>query len=153
MIDEVRITNLVPHAGSMCLLEWVIDWDESQIRAGSLAHRRPEHPLRREGRIDPVILCEYGAQAMAAHGGLLARRVGLLASPGFLVSLREVRLAGVTLERLEGPLEVSARRLYGDAHGWQYAFAVHHAGQELAVGRAAVVLRQNVALPSRSAGR
>jgi len=137
---SVEVADLVPHAGSMCLLEWVERWDEAELLAGSLSHRRADNPLLRDGRLHPVMLCEYGAQAMAVHGGLLARRLGERAAPGLLVSLRDVWLAAGTVEGLEGPLEIHAQRLHGDARGWQYAFSVSHAGSGLARGRAAVVL-------------
>ncbi|MBS0376107.1 MAG: phosphotransferase [Proteobacteria bacterium] len=136
------IRELVPHAGLMCLLERVLAWDERRVRIATATHRRADNPLRRGGRLDPVCLCEYGAQAMAVHGGLLAHRDGTRAMPGLLVSLREVWLAAGTVEALPGELEVSAERLHGDGHGWQYAFRIEHAGRELARGRAAVVLRR-----------
>ncbi|MBS0396074.1 MAG: phosphotransferase [Proteobacteria bacterium] len=138
---EPPIAALVPHAGLMCLLERVLDWDERHLRAATATHRRADNPLRRDGRLDPVCLCEYGAQAMAVHGGLLAHRDGGRAAPGMLVSLREVWLAPGTVEALPGELEVSAERLHGDASGWQYAFVVTHQGEVRARGRAAVVLR------------
>jgi predicted hotdog family 3-hydroxylacyl-ACP dehydratase len=137
----VDIRALVPHAGLMCLLEEVLAWDDTRVLLGSRTHQRLDHPLRREGRLDALHLCEYGAQAMAVHGGLLARRDGGRARPGLLVSLRDVWLAGCDLAALPGPLRVGAKRLHGDATGWQYAFDAWHGTQLLAKGRAAVVLR------------
>lgn len=136
------IRELVPHAGLMCLLEQVAGWDEAHVVATTRSHQRDDHPLRRNGRLSTVHLCEYGAQAMAVHGGLLAHRDGGRAAPGFLVSLREVWLAPGTIEQLPEPLEVIATRLTGDASGWQYAFLVRHGGVRLAEGRAAVLLRR-----------
>jgi predicted hotdog family 3-hydroxylacyl-ACP dehydratase len=137
----IDIRALVPHAGLMCLLEQLLAWDDAQVLLGSRTHQRADHPLRRAGRLDALHLCEYGAQAMAVHGGLLARRDGARAQPGMLVSLREVQLAGVDLALLPGPLRIGARRLHGDAGGWQYSFDAWHGTQLLAKGRAAVVLR------------
>jgi predicted hotdog family 3-hydroxylacyl-ACP dehydratase len=138
MID---LRTLVPHAGLMCLLEDVLHWDDTHVLLGTRTHQHADHPLRRSGRLDAVHLCEYGAQAMAVHGGLLARRDGGRALPGMLVSLRDVTLAGVDLATLPGPLRIGAERLHGDATGWQYAFQAWHGTQLLAKGRAAVVLR------------
>ncbi len=136
------IRDLLPHAGAMCLLEEIVAWDDGQVLLATRSHARADNPLRRAGRLDMLHLCEYGAQAMAVHGGLLAHREGGRAAPGFLVSLRDVWLAAGELAQLPGPLEVRARRLHGDASGWQYAFEVGHAGSRLASGRAAVVLRR-----------
>jgi predicted hotdog family 3-hydroxylacyl-ACP dehydratase len=135
------IAELVPHAGLMCLLEEVLAWDSEQVLLGTRSHQRADHPLRCAGRLDALHLCEYGAQAMAVHGGLLARRDGARAAPGMLVALREVSLAGADLASLAGPLRIVARRLHGDATGWQYGFEAWHGTERLAAGRAAVVLR------------
>jgi predicted hotdog family 3-hydroxylacyl-ACP dehydratase len=141
MISGPELRDLLPHAGLMCLLEEVIDWDDAQVLLGTRTHLATDNPLRRDGRLDMLHLCEYGAQAMAVHGGLLAHREGRRAAPGLLVSLRDVRLAGGDLSAEAGTLDVRARRLHGDAGGWQYGFEVTHSGALLASGRAAVVLR------------
>lgn len=64
---------LIPHQGSMCLLDSVAHWDDVRIHARSGSHARDDNPLRRDGRLRALHLCEYGAQAMAVHGGLLAQ--------------------------------------------------------------------------------
>lgn len=131
--------SLIPHREAMCLLEEVVAWDAERIHARSDTHRDPAHPLRSDGKLRAVHLCEYGAQAMAVHGGLLARAAGERAAPGFLVSLRAVDLHVERFDDLPGPLDVHAERLLGGDGGWQYAFRVEHAGAVLASGRAAVI--------------
>jgi predicted hotdog family 3-hydroxylacyl-ACP dehydratase len=136
-----RIADLVPHAGKMCLLETIVHWDDSHVVASTSTHLDPANPLRRDGRLDSINLCEYGAQAMAVHGGLLAQREGRPARPGFLVSLRDVWVAGADAGAGATPLVVVARRVHGDPAGWQYDFEVSRDGQKLASGRATVALR------------
>jgi predicted hotdog family 3-hydroxylacyl-ACP dehydratase len=136
------IADLIPHSGSMCLLERIVAWDDTHVHLATQSHARADNPLRHAGHLSVVMLCEYGAQATAVHGGLLASRTGGRAPPGFLVSLREVSLAGVALEALSGDIEVKATRLHGDGNGWQYSFAVSHAGHTLASGRTAIMLRR-----------
>ena len=141
--DPARIGDLgelIPHAGGMCLLEAVLAWDEQTIRCTTHSHRDPRNPLRSGDRLSALHLCEYGAQAMAVHGGLLARRDGGLARPGMLVSLREVRLHVQRIDGLDGGIDVEATRLLGSADHWQYGFRVLHRATLLAEGRAAVVL-------------
>lgn len=135
-----RLEDLVPHAGSMCLLEYVLDCTPERILTGTGTHRCEDNPLRSRGRLRAVHLCEYGSQAMAVHGGLLAREAGGRAPPGMLVSLREVSFGIGFLEALPGDLMVEATRLHGTPAGWQYAFRVTHEGVELAHGRATVIL-------------
>jgi predicted hotdog family 3-hydroxylacyl-ACP dehydratase len=132
---------LIPHAGAMCLLDEVVEWDEAAIHARSASHRRADNPLRSDGRLRAVHLCEYGAQAMAVHGGLVARAAGSAVAFGLLVSLRDVVLHVARLDDLPGALDVHAERLLGDAAAWQYAFRITHAGALLATGRAAVLAR------------
>jgi len=135
------IEGMIPHAGGMCLLERVLEWDAGHVVAATTTHLRPDNPLRSSGRLRAVHLCEYGAQAMAVHGGLLAAADGGRAPPGVLVSLRDVVLGAAFVDDLAGELRVEAARLHGTPGSWQYRFVVSHGGRELAAGRAAVMLR------------
>jgi len=138
-IGRAVIESLIPHAGAMCLLERVVSWDNNRIVLLTATHRATDNPLRYAGRLRALHLCEYGAQAMAIHGGLLARASGSKAEPGVLVSLREVRLHCAFIEALDGELEVAAQRLLAGPGSWQYSFTVHHHATLLAEGRAAVI--------------
>jgi len=131
--------ELIPHKGTMCLLDEVVAWTDEAIHARSRSHRREDNPLRSDGRLRAVHLCEYGAQAMAVHGGLVARAAGGVAAPGFLVSLRAVELEVARIDDLEHALDVHAERLLGSDASWQYAFRIEHAGVVIARGRAAVM--------------
>ena len=136
------IAQLVPHAGTMCLLEELDDWNDEHVIARTRSHLSRSNPLARDGRLHAIHLCEYGAQAMALHGGLLAHRDGGGPVPGFLVALRDVHLARFDAGESPSPLIVEARRLHGDATGWQYDFTVTREGARLASGRATIVLRR-----------
>jgi predicted hotdog family 3-hydroxylacyl-ACP dehydratase len=139
--DRAAIRALVPHAGAMCLWDAVVRWDASSIRLRAHGHRDPAHPLRSGGRLRAVHLCEYGAQAMAVHGGLRAQASGGAARPGLLVALRAVALHVARVDDLPDALECEARMLAEGADSQQYAFRIEHAGALLAEGRAAVMLQ------------
>jgi predicted hotdog family 3-hydroxylacyl-ACP dehydratase len=141
VIGRDAILALIPHQHGMCLLDGVQAWDETTLHAISDSHRRPDHPLRRDGRLEALHLCEYGAQAMAVHGGLLAAREGRRARPGMLVSLRGVELHCERLDTLAGRLEVHAILLQAGEASQQYEFRIQHEGALLAAGRAAVMLQ------------
>ena len=139
MLPKSDWGHLIPHAGTMCLLDHVLAWDAATLHATSTGHCRADHPLRGPRGLHAVHLAEYGAQAMAVHGALLARARGSeTVRPGMLVALREVALM---LEYVpdDGRLDVHAQCLYADDAGAQYAFRVEHDGQLLASGRAAVI--------------
>jgi len=143
------IAALIPHQGAMCLLERVEYCDGERIVCSTRSHAAPDNPLRgfgpslgsaAGGRLAAVHLCEYGAQAMAVHGGLLAKQAGAQADPGLLVSLREVKFAVSHVDE-PGALEVHARRLHDSEAGWQYEFEVRATPRVLASGRAMVMKR------------
>jgi predicted hotdog family 3-hydroxylacyl-ACP dehydratase len=139
MLDKAHWQRLIPHRGAMCLLDAVSAWDEAGIHARAGTHRDPGNPLRADGRLHAVNLCEYGAQAMAVHGGLLAQREGGAATSGLLVSLREVKLHVARIDDLPHDLDVHARKIAVGAGALQYAFRIEHAGAVIAEGRAAVM--------------
>lgn len=124
----------------MSLLDHVVAWDDARIHMRSASHRDPANPLRSDGMLRALHLCEYGAQAMAVHGGLIARAAGGVALPGYLVSLRAVELHVARIDDLAGALDVRAERLLGGESSWQYAFRIEHAGAMLVNGRAAVMV-------------
>ncbi len=141
------IAALIPHQGLMCLWEQVVTWDAQRIVLRSQAHRSVEHPLRCGQRLRALHLCEYGAQAMAVHGGLLGRAAASMPiSPaipvrlGMLVALRGVQLHVTDLHDLPQAIECEAEVLLQMENSQQYAFRIVHAGQPLAEGRATVML-------------
>ncbi|WP_061133666.1 hotdog family protein [Caballeronia fortuita] len=139
MLDRDWIAARIPHDGGMCLLDAVLAWDAHRIRCTATSHLRPDNPLRSKGRLASVCGIEYAAQAMATHGALVGANE---AKPrvGMLTSLRGVALHVERLDTLDGPLDIEAERIGGDASTVLYRFAVHCAGQLLLSGRAAVIL-------------
>lgn len=140
MLPKADWAHLIPHAGSMCLLDEVVEWDAMRLHARSASHQRADNPLRADGMLHAVNLCEYAAQAMAVHGALREREAGGAARPGFLVALREVSLQVERIDGLPGRLQVHVECLIAMADSLQYAFHVEHRGSVLARGRAAVML-------------
>jgi predicted hotdog family 3-hydroxylacyl-ACP dehydratase len=142
MINKDEIRALIPHSGLMCLLDSVIEWDDQSIICISSTHREPANPLRREGKLSAVHAFEYGAQAAAVHGGLRARAAGTMAPPGYLVALRDAHLHLVRLDDVPSPLEVCARRLFGDSANTIYECRISADGALLADGRITIMLRE-----------
>lgn len=124
----------------MCLLDAIVRWDAQHIQLTATTHRSPNNPLRSpDGRLRSLHLCEYGAQAMAVHGGLLARAAGADVKPGMLVALRDFVVHVARIDDLPAALEVQADCLMADTGGSQYRFLITHDGAPLAQGRAAVL--------------
>ena len=149
MIGRTEIEALIPHKGSMSLWDEVLEWDAANIRLRAFNHVDAIHPLRSNDRLRAVHLCEYGAQAMAVHGGLRASETGGAAQPGMLVALRGVQLHVARIDDLSGAIECEAQVLIESEASQQYAFRILHGQTLLAEGRAAVMLQ--AAVPGRSA--
>jgi len=138
-LSKAQWQHLIPHQGAMSLLDTIVAWDERRLHARAISHRDAGNPLRSDDCLRSVHLCEYGAQAMAVHGALLAQRDARLLPRGFLVALRAIKLHVARIDDVEAALEVHAEQLLADAAGLQYAFRVEAAGRLLAEGRAAVI--------------
>ena len=138
-LTRAEIAGLIPHAGAMCLLDGVEDWNENRIRCVSRSHLDTGNPLRADGWLPAVCGIEYAAQAMAIHGGLAG---GACGSPraGYLASVRNVACRRERLDDLKGDLVVEAERLMGDEGRVIYEFRLWVGETEVLSGRAAVVL-------------
>jgi predicted hotdog family 3-hydroxylacyl-ACP dehydratase len=139
MIDKAGIARLIPHAGTMVLLDRVEAWDAGMIRCRASSHRDAGNPLGVGGRLGAACGVEYAAQAMALHGGLTGAVDGRPRS-GYLASLRALTLAVARLDDLAGDLVVEAERLAGEGAAVSYGFRISHEGAVLLSGRAAVIL-------------
>ena len=149
-LTRAGIAALIPHSGTMCLLERLDGWSLQHIVCAAGNHRDPGHPLRtRRGLLVPCAI-EYAAQAMALHGALIGQNAGTPATPGFLASARGAQFHVLRLDDLAVPpgadeLRIEATRQAGDASQILYTYTVHHADRLLAEGRAAVVLNTALA--------
>lgn len=139
MLPQTRaaVARLIPHQGAMCLIESVSACDTDRIACASATHRDPGHPLRRDGALAAICGAEYGLQAMALHGALIA---GMSQPAGFVAALAGVELAVERLDDVPGALEVTATALSRETRGFIYAFAVAGGGRVLVSGRGTVVL-------------
>lgn len=140
-LDREALCRLIPHAGGMCLLDAVVAWDGDRIQCRSWSHLKVDNPLRREGRLRALHAVEYGAQAMAVHGGLLARERGeLTGSAAYLAAVRDLQFHVEDLDAAAEPLEVEAERLMATGGNMMYGFAIQYPdGRAIASGRAMVM--------------
>ena len=125
----------------MCLLDEVIQWDNTSITCVTHTHCDPANPLRRQGRLSAVHAFEYGAQATAVHGGLRARSIGEIAPPGYLAALRDARLHVAFLDDITAPLHVYANHLFGDRANTIYECRISAGNVLLASARVTIIQR------------
>jgi predicted hotdog family 3-hydroxylacyl-ACP dehydratase len=139
LIDRVRVVQLVPHSGTMCLLETATSWDDTRIRCTATSHRDLSNPLRRAWGLHAICALEYAAQAMALHGALTMQD-GRRASGGMLAAARDLVLHRARLDQCSEVLTIEAARALGESSRVIYEFRVLDAAGTIAEGRAAVVL-------------
>jgi predicted hotdog family 3-hydroxylacyl-ACP dehydratase len=140
IMDHREIEALIPHSGSMCLIDAVLAWDATSLRCLSRCHQRPDNPMRRaDGTLGAACGIELAAQAMAIHGRLVSGDSGPPVR-GALASVRDVHLRTTTLDDIEGDLTIDAHRLMGDGQGATYRFVIAGGDAELLSGRATVLL-------------
>ena len=138
-MNRDEICRLIPHAERMCLLDAVESWDDERIRCQSHSHLEADHPLQHDGGLSSIHLIEYSAQAMAVHGGLIARKHNEVLSNGYLAMLKEVNIKICELNKINPRLIIVAERLMAVESSFIYQFSVTTDGQTLASGRAIVV--------------
>jgi predicted hotdog family 3-hydroxylacyl-ACP dehydratase len=133
MLGRAEIAARIPHAGRMCLLDRVLDWDGGHIRCAAESHRAADHPLRERDGLPVWAAIEYAAQAAAVHVALLQPS----AQPrlGVLGRLRDVRPGCEWLDRIASELLIEATLVHGDPSGGIYAFEAHGDGRRLLQGR------------------
>jgi len=139
MIERDELCTLIPHAGSMCLLDGVEHWDQTSILCSSKSHLLSHNPLRVNDQLAAVHAIEYGAQAMAVHGGLRAREQGIQTGQGFIAALRNIRLHVDYLHDKTHPLRIKASALLQNSDAMIYQFQVTAGDVALADGRITVV--------------
>lgn len=138
-LDHEQLCQLIPHAGTMCLLDSVSDWDEESIRCRAISQALEDNPLRHNGVVAAINGVEYAAQAMAIHGALLDDDQES-PSIGYLAAVRGVKLESRSLHQ-ESELLISCHRLAGDANGFIYEFEVNGDSSLLLSGRATVIIQ------------
>lgn len=139
MISRQEILELIPHAGPMCLLDSVDSWDMEEIRCTAHSHHDLANPLRSGEMLAAVHGLEYGAQAMAVHGGLLARQRGEPIPGGYLAAVRDLRFEVERLDLLSDPLQVHARCLLVEGGHRIYGIAVQAGEQPVLAVRVTVM--------------
>ena len=74
MLCRRRILQLIPHQGTMCLLDEAVSWSDTTIACRSRSHLAADNPLRRDGELAALCGIEYGLQVAATH---LDNRAGI----------------------------------------------------------------------------
>ena len=141
IMTKAALCRLIPHHGTMCLLDTVERWDDTSLVCTTASHRDETNPLRRDNQLEAICGLEYAAQAMAVHVGLLEQRKGRRLGMGYLGAVKQLTLRTNRLDDAKGDLTVQTTRLVGELGSFIYTFQVSVEGQELLDGRASIFLK------------
>ena len=150
-IDRTWIQRHIPHQGTMCLLESVKQWSDTDIQCRAHSHLALGNPLRNAHGLPISAGIEYAAQAMAVHGALLAP-ADQLPQVGYLTSVRNVEWWAPRLDDAGAELTVQATRISGNEVSLLYDFSILCNDRLLLRGRAGVMIKppaapQNILAP------
>lgn len=133
--NKQEIEAIIPHSGKMCLIELVDLWDIDKIVCRTNSHRDAQNPLRINGELSAINLLEYGAQAIAIHGGLLSKTK----IHGFLAAIRNAKLHVTRIDTLNCEIIIKAKAEIKTENGAVYEFVILAAEEILIEARATVI--------------
>lgn len=133
---QAQFTHLIPHTGTMMLIDQVSSWSTHHIHCISRSHLKQDNPLRLNGSLSAMHLIEYGAQSMAIHGGLLSGK----SSPGFLAAVRGAHFYIDTLDKFTDSLHIKAKAELKIENGAVYSFRITDSQDTLLLDARATVI-------------
>ena len=139
-INRTWIQRHIPHQGTMCLLEAVKHWSDTEIQCSAHSHMALDNPLRNAHGLPVSAGIEYAAQAMAVHGALLAP-VDQVPEVGYLTSVRNVEWWTRRLDDACAELTIQATRISGNEVSLLYDFSILCLDRLLLRGRAGVMIK------------
>ena len=123
IITKTDIEAIIPHAGDMCLLEQVISFSNEEIICRTQSHLNTDNPLKTNGKLSKMHLIEYGAQAIAVHGGLLERDSNNdQPKLGYIATVKAVKWGD--FDPLTELLEIKANAVMRDEISKLYEFTI-----------------------------
>ena len=128
------LDGLIPHGGSMRLLDRVVAYTEHDIECTTSTHSSPGHALRSDDQLSALHLIEYAAQAMAAHGALTSGSV----QAAMLAAVRDIQLHVERIDNIHSRLNIKATRRIAQSRGSIYDFIIRDDRQVLCEGRISI---------------
>lgn len=127
---QVDIERLIPHSEGMCLLEKIIECTPEKIICQTKTHLNDDNPLKIDGVLSKMHLIEYGAQAVAVHGGLIERLSSLESEPklGYIALLKSIKWG--VFNPQTSLLEVQAHLITANDVSKLYEFDIMDATQQ-----------------------
>jgi len=123
------IAELVPHKPPMILIDEVLDFAPTLLRARVTLTEAS--PFVEDGQVPTLVSIEYMAQSIAAFAGLTGRRGGEPVRLGYLIACREMTLAVDSLCAGD-ELEVRVMQVWSDEQLGHFDCVVLRRGETVA---------------------
>lgn len=108
---NVNVTDLLPHAGKMVLLDRVLEYDQQSLVAETVVRN---DGLFSDGETVPAWLgIEYMAQTIAAFGGMMSYQTGTPVNIGFLLGSRRY-VSNISNFQVDTLIRITVKRLIED---------------------------------------
>ncbi|WP_340122256.1 hotdog family protein [Methylobacter svalbardensis] len=105
------VAELIPHAGSMVLLDRIIDYDDQGLTAELVV--RGDGLLGDDQSVPAWVGIEYMAQTIAAYAGVMAKKVNEPIRLGFLLGTRRYR-SNVAAFKVGSTLTIRVKNIMQD---------------------------------------
>jgi len=130
-MKKSQICQLLPHSGTMCLIDEIVSWDKEMLVAKTMSHTELKNPLNNEGSLNSIHGVEYAAQAMALHSALIkAEEITQTETEtrGYLASVKNTNILQEYLFEKQDddliPLLIKVFVLMAGSQGFSYQFEV-----------------------------
>ncbi len=128
-MKKAQICQLLPHSGTMCLLDEIVSWDKEQLVVKTMSHTELDNPLFYEDSLNSIHGIEYAAQTMALHSALLAQKeTKQKESRGYLASVKNIQISEEYLFQAQSnnltPLFIYVSILMAGSQGFTYQFEI-----------------------------
>ena len=140
LISKNDLYQLLPHRGTMCLLDSVLHWDMKTIVCAASSHRDYSNPLRRPEGVETICGLEYAAQTMGVHIGLTncSNRGTAI---GYLGSIKTLKVYVPYLDVFNGNLEICSEKKFFQETGFIYTFIIRAEDKDLLKGQASIFVK------------
>jgi len=142
ILSKPDIEAIIPHAGGMCLLEQVISFSNEAIICRTQSHLNTDNPLKIDSKLSKMHLIEYGAQAIAVHGGLLEQDSDNdQPKQGYIATVKAVKWGD--FDPLTEFLEIKANAVMRDEISKLYEFTITDAQSSNVCSARVMVIHPN----------
>jgi predicted hotdog family 3-hydroxylacyl-ACP dehydratase len=134
--DAMNLYQSLPHAGTMQLIERILETDEKNIVCTTSSHLDPQNPLRIDAQLPVFCGLEYGAQACGLHRSFNNNDItDKKPKAGYLILVQNLNAGAATLDTEANELRIEATLILNQFNTAMYEFRLLDGTREILSGR------------------